>query len=55
MTSQTTMNDTATGIAKVSIASTLVVVVLAYFMTFVVYGLWIGSWRRLALAAPVEL
>ena len=49
MTSQTTMNDTATGIAKVSIASTLVVVVLAYFMTFVVYGLVAGGvwlWQR---------
>lgn len=49
MTSQTTMNDTATGIVKVSIASTLVVVVLAYFMTFVVYGLVAGGvwlWQR---------
>ncbi|MCT3574729.1 hypothetical protein [Levilactobacillus brevis] len=49
ITSQTTMNDTVTGIAKVSIVSTLVVVVLAYFMTFVAYGLIAGGvwlWRR---------
>lgn len=49
ITSQTTMNDTVTGIAKVSIVSTLVVVVLAYFMTFVAYGLVAGGvwlWRR---------